>query len=75
MMTPPIVKGFKQNNLDCGVLEGAEKSDEKSDSTLEMENRFRAAGIGASEYVYMHLYLNRWDLVNHNRESMQPVIS
>jgi hypothetical protein len=49
MMAPPFVKGFKQNNSDCGVFKGAEISDEKSDSTLNMENRFRAAGIGASE--------------------------
>jgi hypothetical protein len=32
------------------------KSDEKSDSILEMENRFRSGGIGKSKMIYGHLY-------------------
>jgi len=41
-----------------------QKLDEKSDSILKMKNRFRSAGIGKSGIVYMHLYANRWVLVN-----------
>ena len=40
------------------------KSDEKSDSILEIEYRFRSVEIGESEIAYMNLYPNRWDLVN-----------
>ena len=50
------------------------KSEEKSDVILEMENRFRPVGLGSSEIIYMHLYPNRWDFVNHNREYRQVVI-
>ncbi len=45
---------------------GVQKSDEKSVSILEMKNRFRLAGMGKSGIVYMYLYPNLWDLVNHN---------
>ena len=31
------------------------ESDEKPDSIQQMENRFRLAGIGESEIVYMHI--------------------
>ena len=62
-MAPPFL-GFKQMNSVCGIFEGAQKSDEKSDSILEMENRFRSDGIGESEMVYVYLYPNQWDLVN-----------
>jgi len=44
-------------------------SDEKSDSIPIKENRFRSFGIGESEIVYMHLYPNRWDLVNQIDDS------
>jgi hypothetical protein len=42
------------------IFEGDQKSDEKSDSILEMENRFRSVGMGASEIGYIDLYPNRW---------------
>jgi hypothetical protein len=32
---------------------------------IRLENRFRSGGIGELEIVYMHLYPNRMDLVNH----------
>lgn len=36
----------------------------KSDSILEMSNRFRAAGIEELERIYINLYPNRCGLVN-----------
>jgi hypothetical protein len=44
----PFFKGFKQRNLVCRIFEGTQKTDEKSDSMLEMDNRFRSGGIGKS---------------------------
>jgi hypothetical protein len=34
------------------------------DSILLLRNRFRSVGIGESKIIYMHLYPNRWILVN-----------
>ena len=45
-------------------MEWIAKSDEKSDSILEMSNRFRAAGIEELEIIYINLYPNRCGLVN-----------
>jgi len=39
---------------------------DKSDVILKMDNRYRSIGIGSSKMIYMHLYPNRWDLVNNN---------
>ena len=41
-----------------GYSKERKKSDEKSDSILEMENRLRSVGMGASEIVYIDLYPN-----------------
>ena len=41
-----------------------QKPDEKSDSILKTENRFRSGGIGESELI-IHLYPDRSDLVKH----------
>jgi hypothetical protein len=38
---------------------GAQKSGQKEDSILKMENRFGSGGIESSEIIYMHLYPNR----------------
>jgi hypothetical protein len=34
------------------------------DWVLLLKNRFRSVGIGESKIIYMHLYPNRWILVN-----------
>jgi len=61
-------------NSVCELFEGTQESDWESRSILQMEDRFKSGGIGESEKVYMRLYPNRWDLVNHNREYRQVVI-
>jgi hypothetical protein len=48
-----------------GYSKERRKSDEKSDSILEMEHRFRSGGIGKQKMIYAHLYQNQWFLVNH----------
>ena len=60
----PRFLGFKLKNSVCGTFEGAQKSDEKSDSIQLVKLRFKSGGIRASEIDYMHLYPNRWNLVN-----------
>jgi hypothetical protein len=47
-MAPPKLR-FKTQELIMWINQRNAVSDEKSDSTLEMENRFRVAGIGESE--------------------------
>ena len=60
---------FKVSNrltqyVDYSFEDVLKKPDGKSDPNLEVENRFRSIGIGESIMFYMHLYPNRWDLVN-----------
>ena len=51
-------------NIGGGIFEGAQKSDEKSDSILEMERRFRSGGIEELEIIYKNLYPNSCGKVN-----------
>jgi hypothetical protein len=44
------------------------KSDEKSDSILEIKNRFRSDGIGKSKLIYLYAFIPKLiGLVNHNQ--------
>jgi hypothetical protein len=52
-------------NSVCGLFDGAKKSDQKSNSILEMGNSVRSGGIGKSKMIYAHLYQNPWVSVNH----------
>jgi hypothetical protein len=45
------------------------KSGQEKDSILKKDNRFGSVGIGSSEIIYVHLYPNRWALVNNIRIS------
>jgi hypothetical protein len=45
------------------------------DSILLLKNRFRSVGIGESKIIYMHLYPNRWILVNPFLGLRQVVIN
>jgi hypothetical protein len=49
------------------TIGGAQKSGEKEDSFLKMDNRFGSVGIGSSEIIYKFLYPNQWVLVNKIR--------
>ena len=44
---------------------------QKGDSILEIENRFRSTGMGASEIAYIDLYSNQWVLVNQIEDSVR----
>ncbi len=66
-LKPPFLR-FQTKELRIWTIQRNAESDEKPGSVLYIENRFRSAGIGDSEIVYMHLYPNRWALVKHNRE-------
>jgi hypothetical protein len=44
-------------------------SDEQQESIQRIQNRFRSGEIGDSEIVYVHLYTNRWGLVNQIDDS------
>jgi len=55
------------------IIQRNTKSDEESDSILEMEKRFRSGGIGKSKMIHWHLYQNRWVSVNHNRSFQRAV--
>ncbi len=73
MMAPSFLR-FQTKELRIWTIQRNAESDEKPDSFLEVENRFRSAGIGESEIVYMNVYPNRWVLVKYNRELRQLVI-
>jgi hypothetical protein len=47
------------------------KNQVKPHSIPKLENRFRSGGIGKSETVNIHLYPNRWVLVNQIEESVR----
>jgi hypothetical protein len=64
-MAPSFLR-FQTEELRIWTIQRNTKSDEKYSSILQMENRFRSAGIGESGIV-IHLYLNVWNLVKHNR--------
>jgi len=55
---------FQTKELRIWTIQRNAESEEKPSSVLYMENRFRPAGIGESEIVYMYLYPNRWGFVN-----------
>jgi len=59
MQIPPPSK-----ELRIWTIQRNTESDEKPVSILYLENRFRSAGIGESEIVFIHLYPNQWALVN-----------
>jgi hypothetical protein len=61
-------------NSVCGLFKGTQKPDEKSDSILEMDNRFRSGGIGKLIMFYALLYQNRWILVKLKQKNRQIVI-
>jgi hypothetical protein len=51
------------------IIDRNQISDEKQDSILQIEKRFRSGGLGKSEIGYIDLYPNRWDLVNQIEKS------
>ena len=57
---------FQTEEFSMWNIQRNAKSEKKSGSIMEMKNRFRSAEIGKTGIVYMHLYPNRWGLVNHN---------
>ncbi len=61
IMAPSFLR-FQTKELRIWTIQRNTESDEKPGSIQYMENRFRSAGIGESEIVYMHVYPNRWAL-------------
>ena len=57
-MAPPFLR-FQTLELRIWTIQRDAESDEKPGSILLLENRFRSAGIGESEIVYMLVYPNR----------------
>jgi hypothetical protein len=58
IMAPSFLR-FQTKELRIWTIQRNAESDEKPDSILYMENRFRPVGIGESEIDYMHVYPNR----------------
>ena len=56
-MSPPFLK-FQPEGLKIRIIQSNAKSDEKSDSILEMENRFGLVGIGSSKTIYIETIHN-----------------
>ena len=65
-MAPPFLR-FQTKELRIWTIQRNAESDEKPGSILQMENHFKSAGIGETEIV-IHLYPNRWVLVNQIEE-------
>jgi hypothetical protein len=57
-MAPPFL-GFKLKNSVCGTFEGAQKSDEKSDSIQFGKLSYRSDGIGGQKlFKWMYTQIN-----------------
>ena len=57
--------------LVCEIFEKSQKSDQKSESCLEMQDRFKSMGKGNSEIWQEHIYSIRLVFVNQNDNSVQ----
>jgi hypothetical protein len=67
-MAPPFLR-FQTKYLYLWTFVGAQKSGQREDSILKMDNRFGSVGIWSSEIIYRFLYPNQWILVNKIRIS------
>jgi hypothetical protein len=58
-MTPSFFQDFKQINSGCGLFDGAQKSDEKSDSIQFGKLSYRSDGIGGQKlFKWMYTQIN-----------------
>ncbi len=54
-------------NSACGLFAGAQKSGEKSDSDLQLENGFSSDRIGESEIDQLPICQKHWDFVSNSQ--------